>query len=69
MALLVVPESLTPAERVSFILDDVFGYGFAEVVVLGRRPVRRRAVPGAHRRVRGSAVPDRGSLLGRMGRS
>jgi len=31
MALLVVLESLTPAERVSFVLHDVFGVPFAEI--------------------------------------
>src|SRR5499427_5586485 len=31
MAFLVVLESMTPAERVAFILHDVFGYSFAEV--------------------------------------
>ena len=31
MAFLVVLESMTPAERVAFILHDVFGYPFAEV--------------------------------------
>src|SRR5690348_8626056 len=30
MAFLVVLESMTPAERVAFILHDVFGYPFAE---------------------------------------
>lgn len=31
MAFLVVRESMTPAERVAFILHDVFRYPFAEV--------------------------------------
>src|SRR5262249_30220618 len=31
MAFLVVLESMTPAERVAFVLHDVFGYSFAEV--------------------------------------
>src|SRR6266487_7195600 len=31
MAFLVVLDSLTPAQRVAFILHDVFGYSFAEV--------------------------------------
>ncbi len=31
MAFLVVLDSMTPAERVAFILHDVFGYPFAEV--------------------------------------
>ncbi|WP_213815505.1 RNA polymerase sigma factor SigJ [Glaciihabitans sp. dw_435] len=37
MALLVVLESLTPAERVSFVLHDVFGMPFGEIAqVVGR---------------------------------
>ncbi|MDX3641613.1 RNA polymerase sigma factor SigJ [Streptomyces sp. MB09-02B] len=37
MALLVVLESMTPAERVAFVLHDVFRYPFAEIAgVLGR---------------------------------
>ncbi|WP_052669367.1 RNA polymerase sigma factor SigJ [Nitriliruptor alkaliphilus] len=36
-AFLVVLESLSPAERVAFVLHDVFGYGYAELAVaLGR---------------------------------
>ncbi|MFC3232870.1 sigma-70 family RNA polymerase sigma factor, partial [Streptomyces nitrosporeus] len=39
MAFLVVLESMTPAERVAFVLHDVFRYPFAEIaVVLGRTP-------------------------------
>lgn len=37
MAFLVVLESMTPAERVAFVLHDVFRYPFAEIAgVLGR---------------------------------
>ena len=39
MAFLVVLDSMTPAERVAFILHDVFRYSFAEVAqVAGRTP-------------------------------
>jgi len=39
MAFLVVLESMTPAERVAFILHDVFGYSFTEVAeIVGRTP-------------------------------
>lgn len=39
MAFLVVLESMTPAERVAFVLHDVFRYPFAEIAgVLGRTP-------------------------------
>src|SRR5215471_16084740 len=34
MAFLVVLESMTPAERVAFILHDVFGYPFAEIACI-----------------------------------
>lgn len=54
MALLVVLESLTPAERVSFVLHDVFGVPFAEIAeIVGRSQdaVRQLASQG-RRRVR-----------------
>ncbi|PVE96980.1 RNA polymerase sigma factor SigJ [Microbacterium sp. TPD7012] len=54
MALLVVLESLTPAERVSFVLHDVFGVPFAEIAeTVGRSQdaVRQLASQG-RRRVR-----------------
>jgi RNA polymerase sigma-70 factor (ECF subfamily) len=39
MAFLVVLESMTPAERVAFILHDVFRYSFAEIAeIVGRTP-------------------------------
>ena len=43
MAFLVVLESMTPAERVAFILHDVFRYPFAEVAeIVGRTPAACR---------------------------
>jgi RNA polymerase sigma-70 factor (ECF subfamily) len=43
MALLVVLERLSPAERTSFLLHDVFGMSFAEVAaVVGRSPAAVR---------------------------
>ena len=43
MALLVVLERLTPAERTSFLLHDVFGLSFAEIAgVVGRSPAAVR---------------------------
>jgi RNA polymerase sigma factor (sigma-70 family) len=59
MAFLVVLESLTPAERVAFILHDVFGYPFAEVAeVTGRTPgTCRQLACSARRRVRVSQAP------------
>lgn len=52
MAFLVVLESMTPAERVAFILHDVFRYSFAEVAeIVGRTPAacRQLASSGRHR--------------------
>ncbi|WP_194821070.1 RNA polymerase sigma factor SigJ [Micromonospora sp. S-DT3-3-22] len=59
MAFLVVLESTTPAERVAFILHDVFRYSFAEVAeVVGRSPAAcRQLASSARRRVRGSSAP------------
>lgn len=51
MAFLVVLESTSPAERVSFILHDVFGYSFAEVAeIVGRTPAACRQLASAARR-------------------
>jgi len=56
MAFLVVLESMTPAERVSFILHDVFGYSFAEVAeIVGRSPAACRQLASSARRRIGSA--------------
>ena len=59
MAFLVVLESMTPAERVAFILHDVFGYPFAEVAqVVGRTPAAcRQLASSARRRVRVAQAP------------
>ncbi|MER6947436.1 hypothetical protein ABT294_25720 [Nonomuraea sp. NPDC000554] len=45
MAFLVVLESMTPAERVAFILHDVFRYAFAEVADIVGRTQPRQAPP------------------------
>ena len=59
MAFLVVLESMTPAERVAFILHDVFGYSFAEVAeIAGRTPAAcRQLATSARRRIRASQAP------------
>lgn len=59
MAFLVVLESMTPAERVAFILHDVFGYSFAEVgEIVGRTPAAcRQLASSARRRIRSSQAP------------
>jgi RNA polymerase sigma-70 factor (ECF subfamily) len=51
MALLVVLERLTPAERTSFLLHDVFGLSFAEIAgVVGRSPAAVRQLAARARR-------------------
>ncbi|MFG2169633.1 RNA polymerase sigma factor SigJ [Micromonospora chersina] len=64
MAFLVVLESMTPAERVAFVLHEVFRYPFAEIAgVLGRTPAAcKQLAASARRRVTGApaAVPATG---------
>jgi RNA polymerase sigma factor (sigma-70 family) len=59
MAFLVVLESMTPAQRVVFILHDVFRYSFAEVAeIVGRTPAAcRQLASSARRRIRASQPP------------
>ncbi|THA57211.1 RNA polymerase sigma factor SigJ [Streptomyces sp. A1136] len=59
MAFLVVLESMTPAERVAFVLHDVFRYPFAEIAdVLGRTPAAcKQLAASARRRVGAAAAP------------
>jgi RNA polymerase sigma-70 factor (ECF subfamily) len=60
LALLVVLDSLTPAERVAFVLHDVFAVPFDEIApIVGRTPTAARQLASrARRRVRGAPVPD-----------
>ncbi|MFE0648597.1 RNA polymerase sigma factor SigJ [Streptomyces sp. NPDC059534] len=65
MAFLVVLESMTPAERVAFILHDVFRYPFAEIAeIVGRTAAAcRQLASSARRRIRdaqASATPAPG---------
>lgn len=58
MAFLVVLESMTPAERVAFVLHDVFRYPFAEIAdVLGRTPAACKQLAASARRRVGAARP------------
>jgi RNA polymerase sigma factor (sigma-70 family) len=59
MAFLVVLESMTPAERVAFILHDVFRYPFTEVAeIVGRTPAAcRQLASSARRRLRAARAP------------
>src|SRR6059036_1412252 len=60
LALLVVLDTLTPAERLAFVLHDMFGVPFDEIAqVVDRSPAAARQLASrARRRVRG-AVPER----------
>jgi RNA polymerase sigma factor (sigma-70 family) len=59
MAFLVMLESMTPSERVAFILHDVFRYPFAEVAeITGRTPAAcRQLASSARRRIRAAQAP------------
>ncbi|MCD2443661.1 sigma-70 family RNA polymerase sigma factor [Agromyces sp. SYSU K20354] len=60
-ALLVLLETLSPAERIAFVLHDVFGQSFDEIAdVLERSPeAARQLASRARRRVRGADEPPR----------
>jgi hypothetical protein len=61
LALLVVLETLTPAERVAFVLHDMFALPSDDVApIVGRSPAAARQLASrARRRVHGSrAIPD-----------
>jgi RNA polymerase sigma-70 factor (ECF subfamily) len=61
LALLVVLETLTPAERLAFVLHDMFAVPFEEIApIVERSPeATRQLASRARRRVRGAApVPD-----------
>ena len=58
MAFLVVLESMTPAERVAFVLHDVFRYSYAEVAeIVGRTPAACRKLASLARRRIGTSHP------------
>src|SRR5918994_371724 len=57
LALLVVLETLSPAERLAFVLHDTFGVPFGEIApIVGRSPAAARQLASrARNRVRGAA--------------
>ncbi len=59
-ALLVVLETLSPAERLAFVLHDMFAVPFEEIApIVGRTPAAARQLASrARRRVQGAPVPD-----------
>jgi RNA polymerase sigma-70 factor (ECF subfamily) len=60
LALLVVLETLSPAERLAIVLHDVFALSFEEIgEIVGRSPAATRQLASrARRRVQGAPVPD-----------
>jgi RNA polymerase sigma factor (sigma-70 family) len=60
LALLVVLDKLDPAERVAFVLHDIFDLPFDEIApILARTPsAARQLASRARRRVRESSLPD-----------
>jgi len=60
LALLVVLETLTPAERLAFVLHDMFAVSFEEIApIVNRTPVATRQLASrARRRVRGATVSE-----------
>jgi RNA polymerase sigma factor (sigma-70 family) len=64
LALLVVLDTLTPAERLAFVLHDLFAMPFTDVAaVLGRSVAATRQLASrARRRVRGAPSPDQAGL-------
>jgi RNA polymerase sigma-70 factor, ECF subfamily len=59
-ALLVVLETLAPAERLAFVLHDMFAVPFEEIApIVGRTPAAARQLASrARRRVQGAPPPD-----------
>jgi RNA polymerase sigma-70 factor, ECF subfamily len=62
LALLVVLDSLTPSERLAFVLHDMFAMPFEEIApIVGRSPVAARQLASrARRRVQGATPPKSG---------
>jgi RNA polymerase sigma factor (sigma-70 family) len=60
LALLVVLDTLTPAERLAFVLHDLFAVPFEEIApIVGRSPAAARQLASrARRRVQGAPPPD-----------
>jgi RNA polymerase sigma-70 factor (ECF subfamily) len=60
LALLVVLDTLSPAERLAFVLHDMFGVPFEEIApIVGRTPTSTRQLASrARHRVRGAPRPD-----------
>jgi RNA polymerase sigma-70 factor (ECF subfamily) len=68
LALLVVLDTMAPAERLAFVLHDMFGLPFEEIApMVGRSPAAARQLASrARRRVRGAEVPAPDADLARQ---
>jgi RNA polymerase sigma factor (sigma-70 family) len=68
LALLVVLDTLTPAERLAFVLHDMFALSFDEIAaILGRSTeATRQLASRARRRVRGADGPEHPADLSRQ---
>jgi RNA polymerase sigma factor (sigma-70 family) len=68
LAMLAVLQRLAPAERVAFVLHDVFGVSFEEVAgIVGRSPVAARQLASrGRRRVQGAAEDGRAADVARQ---
>lgn len=64
LALLVVLDRLNPAERLAFVLHDMFAVSFEEIAtIVGRTPeAARQLASRARRRVQGAERPSRGGI-------
>jgi RNA polymerase sigma factor (sigma-70 family) len=67
LAMLAVLQRLAPAERVAFVLHDVFGVSFEEIAgIVGRSPVAARQLASrGRRRVQGASEAGRAAELAR----
>jgi RNA polymerase sigma factor (sigma-70 family) len=68
LAMLAVLQRLVPAERVAFVLHDVFGVSFEEIAgIVGRSPVATRQLASrGRRRVQGAAEDGRAADVARQ---
>jgi RNA polymerase sigma-70 factor (ECF subfamily) len=64
LAMLVVLDTLTPSERLAFVLHDMFGLPFEEIAPIVERsvPATRQLASRARRRVRGAEAPPAQNL-------
>jgi RNA polymerase sigma-70 factor, ECF subfamily len=68
LALLVVLDTLSPAERLAFVLHDMFQLPFEEIApMVGRSPeAARQLASRARRRVKGAEIPEPDPDVGRQ---